>query len=59
MALFERIKRYGPVGESLPFGVGFEVSKSPFQAQSVFLLLADPEIELSAISADEPPRLNL
>lgn len=35
VALFERLRRCGLVGGSLSLGAGFEVSKSPFQTQSL------------------------
>ena len=40
MALFERIRRGGLDIESVSLELGFEVSKRPFQAQSVSLAAA-------------------
>ena len=51
VALFERIRRYSLIGGSMPLGMGFEVSKSPFQAQSFSLLLpVDLDVEFLATS---------
>ena len=49
MRLFKRIRRCGLVGESVSFGVGFEVSKTQARFSDFLILLpADLDIELPA-----------
>lgn len=50
VALFENIRMCGLIGGSVSLEVGFEVSKSPFQAQTLSLLAVDLDRQLSAPS---------
>lgn len=39
VVLFERIRKSGFIGGGMSLGMGFELSESPFHAQSLSLLL--------------------